>query len=122
MESRLDSEKLDAVGLPYTLLWLENVTAGDDCKGVMYGGGAWPGIPAKGFPPDGFDRRRFVGGGPAHDTGLEEVDTGDCMADPKVAGLPAAAEKVADCGVVGAFDCVSYSTICGPGLPIKGGL
>jgi hypothetical protein len=44
------------------------------------------------------------------------------MADPKRIGLLAAGEKVADVGVVGAFDCASYSTICGPGLPIKGGL
>jgi hypothetical protein len=33
------------------------------------------------------------------------------MADPKRAGLPVAVEKVADCGVVGALDCASYSTI-----------
>lgn len=39
--------------------------------------------------------------------------------DPNRAGLPAAGEKVAEVGVVGALDCVSYST--GPGLPIMGG-
>jgi hypothetical protein len=122
VESLLDSEKFDAVGLAYALLWLENVGAAEDCNGVMYGGGAWPGTPAKGLPPEGVDNRRLGGGGPAQDTGREEVDTGDCIVDPNWAGLPAAAEKVADCGVVGAFDCVSYSTICGPGLPIKGGL
>jgi hypothetical protein len=88
----------------------------------MYGGGAWPGTPAKGFPPAGMDNRRPDGGGPAHDTGLEDTDTGDCMVDPKLAGLPAAVEKVAEVGVVGAFDCESYSTIVGPGLPIRGGL
>jgi hypothetical protein len=31
-------------------------------------------------------------------------------------------EYVADVGVVGAFDWVSCSTICGPGLPMSGGL
>lgn len=77
----------------------------------MYGGGACPGTPAKGLPPEAFDRRRPEGGGPAHDTGREEVDTGDCIVDPKRAGLPVAVEKVADCGVVGALDCSSYSTI-----------
>jgi hypothetical protein len=41
------------------------------------------------------------------------------MADPKRAGLPVTVEKVAEVGVVGALDCVSYST--GPGLPIMGG-
>jgi hypothetical protein len=80
-ESLLASEKFDTVGLAYTLFCPEKVEAEDDCKGVMNGGGAWPGTPAKGFPPE-VESRRFGGGGPAQETGLDEFDTGDCMVDP----------------------------------------
>lgn len=81
--------------------------AADDCNGDIYGGGACPGGPAKGLL---LDKRR-PGGGPAQDTGLEDVDAGDCIAEPNCAGLPAAPEYVVDVGVVGAFDWDSYSTI-----------
>jgi len=64
-----------------------------------------------GFALVGMDSRRFGGGTPAQDTGRDEVDAGDCIVEPNWAGLPAAAEKVADVGVVGALDCASYSTI-----------
>lgn len=106
LDSILDSEKCDAVGLAYTLLCVENVEAVDDCKGVMYGGGACPGGPEKGLPVDDIDKRRPGGGGPAQDIGLDE-DIGDCIADPKRAGLPVAVENVAEVGVVGALDCAS---------------
>ena len=86
----------------------------------MYAGGPCPGGPEKGLPLEEIDCRRPGGGGPAQDTGLDAVDAGDCIVEPKRAGLPAAAgEKVAEVGVVGALDWVSYST--GPGLPIMGG-
>jgi hypothetical protein len=76
------------------------------------------------FALDEIDCRRAAaagggGGGPAQETGLEADVAGDCIPDPKRAGLPAAVEKVAEVGVVGALDGVSYST--GPGLPIIGG-
>lgn len=72
------------------------------------------------MPLDEIDCRRPGGGGPAQETGLEAEVAGDCMAEPKRAGLPVGAvEKVAEVGVVGALDGVSYST--GPGLPIMGG-
>ena len=71
------------------------------------------------MPLEEIDWRRPGGGGPAHETGLDELDTGDCIADPKRAGLPVTVENIAEVGVVGALDCVSYST--GPGLPIMGG-
>lgn len=69
----------------------------------MYGGATCPGGPEKGLL---FDKRR-PGGGPAHETGLEDVDAGDCIVEPNCAGLPAIVEYVADVGVVGAFDCES---------------
>jgi hypothetical protein len=86
---------------------------------VIYAAGPCPGGPENGLPLDEMDSRRPGRGGPAHETGLDEVDTGDCIVDPKRAGLPVTVEKVAEVGVVGALDCVSYST--GPGLPIMGG-
>lgn len=60
-ESLLDSEKCDAVGLAYILLWPENVEFVEDCKGVMYGGGGagpCPGGPEKGLPVEDIDSRR----------------------------------------------------------------
>ena len=73
----------------------------------MYGGGPCPGGPENGLLFEDTDSRRPSGGGPAHDTGLDEVAAGDCTADPNRPGLPAVAEKVAEVGVVGALDCVS---------------
>ena len=57
------------------------------------------------------DKRRPGGGGPARETGLDVADTGDCMTDPRGAGLLAPAGNEAELGVVGALDCMSYSTI-----------
>ncbi len=74
------------------------------------------------MPVDDIDNRRPDGGGPAQETGLDDDDTGDCKLEANRAGLPVAVENVADVGVVGAFDWASCSTICGPGLPINGGL
>lgn len=70
----------------------------------MNGGGPCPGGPENGLLLDETDSRRPAGGGPAQDTGLDDVTTGDCMVDPKRAGLPVAVENVADVGVVGALD------------------
>jgi hypothetical protein len=75
-----------------------------------------------GLPEEGTDKRRPGVREPAQVNGLAAEEVGDCRADPKRPGLPVPVEKVADVGVVAPVDWPLYSTICGPGLPINGGL
>ena len=85
-------------------------------------GGYGPGGPEKGLPPDGTDKRR-PGVLVPQVAGREADEMGDCKPDANWPGLPVPVEKVAEVGVVAPVDCVLlYSTICGPGLPISGGL
>ena len=101
MDSLRDSEKLDAVGLPYTLLWFEKLEEVDDGKGLIYGccgiGGDGP---EKVFAPEGTDNRRLGVLAPPHDTGRALVDMGDRRPGGYCLGLPVAAEKVEEVGVV----------------------
>lgn len=106
LESLLDSEKFDVVGLAKRLFCAEKVDEVDDGKGVRYGGSTCPGGPEKGFPADGTDNRRPGVLDPPQDTGLEAVEIGDWNPDPYRLGLPVAVEKVADVGVVAPVDCV----------------
>jgi len=71
------------------------------------------------------DKRRSGVAGPAQETGREEAfEPGVGKVKPNWPGLPFAVEKVAEVGVVDPGWCCwcSYSTNCGPGLPISGGL
>ena len=63
-----------------------------------------PGGPEKGFPLVGTDKRRALGAAPLQETGREEAEMGDCSTELNRLGLPVAAEKVAEVGVVTPLD------------------
>ena len=80
---------------------MEDVEEG---RGVIKDGTNCPGGPEKGLPLAGTDKRRPLGAAPLQETGRDEDDMGDCSAEPNRLGLPVAAEKVAEVGVLAPLD------------------
>ena len=77
----------------------------EDGNGGINDGGNCPGGAENGFPPaEGTDSRRPGVLEPPHDTGLDDVDVGECKADPNRPGLSVVVENVLEVGVVAPFD------------------